>query len=206
MVLFDYDGTLADSFPWVMSVIDQVAERYRLPKVEPGMVEALRRLDARQITRRMGFSAWKIPWIARDMRKLAARDAQQIPLFPGVDRLLPGLSAQGIRLGVVSSNSAANVQRALGPALAPLIQEYECNVSLFGKAGRIRKILHRTRTAPGETLLIGDELRDLEAAHKAGIAFGAVAWGYTDVRAFLERSPEEVFLRMDDLLAQFDIN
>lgn len=66
-------------------------------------------------------------------------------------------------------------------------------MSIFGKAVRIRKVLQQSGASPQGTIFIGDELRDLEAAQKAGIAFGAVAWGYTDVGAFQERAPQEVF-------------
>ena len=71
LVLFDYDGTLADSFPWLLSVINQVASQYHLPRVEPNDYETLRRLDARQIIRSMGFSFWKIPLIARDICRIS---------------------------------------------------------------------------------------------------------------------------------------
>ena len=206
LALFDYDGTLADAFPWLMGVIQQVADQYHLPEVELDDSETFRRLDAHQMVMRMGFSFWKIPLIARDMRRLATRDAHKIPLFPGVDQLLHGLSRQGIRLGVVSSNSSENVQRAIGPALAALIQYYECNVSIFGKAARIRKVLQQSGASPQDTIFIGDELRDLEAAQKVGVAFGAVAWGYTDVSAFLERSTQEIFMSMEALLARFDLS
>ena len=205
LVLFDYDGTLADSFPWLLSVINQVASQYHLPRVEPNDYETLRRLDARQMIRSLGFSFWKIPLIARDMRKLAARDIQQIPLFAGVDRLLRGLSDQGVRLGIVSSNSSENIQQVLGPDIAGLIRDYECDVSVFGKAARLRKILRQSGVACKEVIFIGDEFRDLEAARKAGVAFGAVAWGYASIDALQARSPDEVFMSMDELLAKFDL-
>jgi phosphoglycolate phosphatase len=48
-------------------------------------------------------------------------------------------------------------------------------------------------------LCIGDEIRDLEAAAKAGIPFGAVAWGFTQIEALQAHAPAEVFMRMDEI-------
>jgi phosphoglycolate phosphatase len=45
---------------------------------------------------------------------------------------------------------------------------------------------------PGEAIVIGDELRDLEAARAEGLPFGAVAWGYTRVEALTAQAPAAV--------------
>jgi phosphoglycolate phosphatase len=203
MVLFDYDGTLADSFPWLLSMVDRVIDQYHLPRVEAKDYETLRSMSAQQIIRRMGGSIWKIPLIARDMRRLAGKDIDRITLFPGVDHLLRELSGQSIRLGVVSSNSTTNVRRLFGPELAALIQDYECNIRIFGKAARIRKIVKRSGISRFDTLYVGDEQRDLGAARKAEVAFGAVAWGYARIDALRERSPDEIFHSMEELISRF---
>jgi phosphoglycolate phosphatase len=49
-------------------------------------------------------------------------------------------------------------------------------------------------------LAIGDELRDLEAATRAGIPFGAVGWGFTHIEALKAQAPAEAFAHMDDLV------
>ena len=57
---------------------------------------------------------WKIPFIARHMRQLVARDAHLIGLFQGVDALLSGLAECDVGIAIVTSNSEANVRRILG--------------------------------------------------------------------------------------------
>jgi phosphoglycolate phosphatase len=116
-----------------------------------------------------------------------------------MDELLPRLVGMGIQLAVVSSNTRANVQRVLGPANAALISYYECGVALLGKTGRFRKILKRSKVHAHEALCIGDELRDLEAARKAHIPFGAVTWGYNLAEAMRAHSPRAVFTTVGEI-------
>ncbi|NMB89657.1 MAG: HAD hydrolase-like protein, partial [Chloroflexi bacterium] len=59
-----------------------------------------------------------------------------------------------------------------------------------------------SRIHPGEALCIGDEIRDIEAAHKVKIPFGAVSWGYTNVEALQAHAPFEVFANIEDMLTK----
>jgi phosphoglycolate phosphatase len=148
---------------------------------------------------RLGIPAWKLPLIARHIRKLKSRDRDAIGIFPGVGTLLRRLSDHGVVLAIVSSNSEANVRRVLGPELAPLIHHYACGASLFGKAASFRKVLRWCDVAPAETLCVGDELRDLEAAGEAGIPFAAVTWGYATADALRAHAPDAVFERVEQI-------
>ena len=193
LVVLDFDGTLADSFDWFCSVLNGVAERYRFRRVEAHEVEALRLQGARAIVAHLGIPRWKLPFIARHMHALAARDAARIALFPGVPAMLSEIAAAGVPLAILSSNRADTVRRVLGPENAGCIAAYACGASLFGKAWRLRTLLARTGVAPQQALCIGDEVRDLEAARILGCPFGAVAWGYTDARALAALGPDHMF-------------
>ena len=196
------DGTLADSYPWFSSVINSVADRFAFRRIAPEEVETLRRLDSQRILERLGVPRWKLPLIARHLRALKAQHIADITLFPGVNRMLRELKARGLRIGIVSSDSEANVRRTLGAENAHLIDDYACGASLFGKRAKFTRLLTRSGIAPGHTIAIGDELRDAEAARDLGIAFGAVAWGYTHVEALQDARPEHVFSDMGDIFAQ----
>lgn len=78
---------------------------------------------------------------------------------------------------------------------------YACGISLFGKLAKIRGLLRTHRLPATAALTIGDEIRDLEAAESVGVAFGAVAWGYTTVSALAARRPTHLFTTVDDIIA-----
>ncbi len=203
LVAFDFDGTLADTFPWFCSVLNDVADRYRFRRVESHEVERLRTLSARAIIADLGIPAWKVPPIARHVRALAARDAGSIRLFPGVSEMVSTLDAAGIGLAVVSSNGEATVRRALGET-GRSVRHYACGAALFGKARHLRAVAREAGVAPDAMLAVGDEIRDAEAAAKAGCAFGAVAWGYTDPAALAAQAPAHLFGEPGEIVRVFE--
>jgi phosphoglycolate phosphatase len=200
LVMFDFDGTLADSFPWFAQVVNDMADTYAFKRIEAHEVETLRGLNARQIIKHVGVPWWKLPRIGRHMQRLTAENIDRIALFAGVDRMLEQLSAAGVTLALVTSNSYNNARRVLGPENAARISYYECGASMFGKHGRFRRVLRQSRTLPHDALCIGDELRDLEAARKAGIPFGAVGWGFTQIAALQAQRPAELFMRVEEIV------
>ncbi len=200
LAIFDFDGTLANSLPWFMSVVNEVADKYKFKRIEHHEVDLLRGYSAKRIMQHLAVPTWKMPLIGNHMLKMMAKDIGQIGLFEGVDDLLQHLSSNGVKLAIVSSNSLENIRQVLGPKTSALINDYECGVSIFGKQVKFRKILRRSGVLPGEAICIGDEIRDLEAAKKEQIPFGAVAWGATRVEALEAHGPTEVFARVEDIV------
>jgi phosphoglycolate phosphatase len=199
LVMFDFDGTLADTFPWFLQTFDQVADRFGFRRLDRAETETLRGMDARAIMRHHRVPAWKVPFIARHARGLMAGQIAQLRLFAGIEAALGALADRGFILGLVTSNSRSNAATVLGPALLARFAEVECGISMFGKASKLRRLVRRSRVPPGSALFVGDELRDADAARAAGIDFGAVAWGYARLDALLARGPQRVFEQPADL-------
>lgn len=192
LVILDFDGTLADSWPWFRAVLPDAMRHFGLAPITADQAEALRGEPARAILARLGIPAWQIPRIALHLRR-AARDAPPPPLFPGIPALLTRLHAAGITLAIASSNSAAQIARGLGPELDALIAHRAVEASLFGKATRFRRLLRESRIAAPSALAIGDETRDIEAAREAGIPCGAVTWGYATAARLAAERPDAIF-------------
>jgi phosphoglycolate phosphatase len=145
----------------------------------------LRGMGATEIMAHLGVPRWKLPLIANHMRKRKALEIAETRLFDGVERMLMRLHQAGIKAAVVSSNSEANVRAILGPVLAGRIACFECGASVF--------------ISPPDALCIGDEIRDLEAARRAGLAFGAAGWGFTRPEALQARGPNVLFSSLDEI-------
>lgn len=201
LVIFDFDGTLADSSGWVRGVLNDVARRYGFRTLTADEFTMLRGQDSRAIVRYLGVPMWRMPLIAAHMRGLMRRDAGRIALFGGVDALLRGLADRGVTLAIVSSNAEDNVRRILGPENAGLIAHYECGASIFGKRSRFRRVLRRTGIPTGEAVAIGDETRDIEAAALEGLASGAVAWGYATPELLRRQGPTLLFDSVEHMTA-----
>ena len=196
LAIFDFDGTLADSFPFFIRVFNQLAEQHGFKGIEPDLAPTLRHYHTRQMMELVGMPAWKLPFVARSFIALMRQNAASIALFEQIDDLLLHLAKQGVTLAIVSSNAYDNVSRILGPANTKLFSHFECGMSIFGKPPRIRKVLKKTGIPCREAIYIGDQVSDLEAARKVNVAFGAVSWGYGAIESLREHSPEEEFDRV----------
>lgn len=188
LIILDFDGTLADSAPWFAGELNRVARRFGFREVNAAEREGLRGMGTREILRFLRVPGWKLPFIARHMRRRVAEEAWAISLFPGTPLLLERLAALA-PLAIASSNSEANIRRILGPGMA-LITRCEGGSSLFGKARKFRRLIRDAGAGPRATLCIGDELRDIEAARAVGARAVAVSWGYAAREGLASAGPD----------------
>jgi phosphoglycolate phosphatase len=193
LAIFDFDGTLADSFPFFIRVFNQLAQQHGFKEIEPELVPDFRHYNARQMMEHVGMPSWKLPFVAKSFISLMQQNAASISLFEDIDDLLLHLADKGVALAIVSSNSYDNISQILGPANTKLIRHFDCGMSIFGKSSRIRKVLKKAGVSEREAIYIGDQTTDLEAARKEKVAFGAVSWGYGTIESLRELSPEEEF-------------
>jgi len=199
LIIFDFDGTLADTFPFVLNIVDQVTDKFKLKKIDGNEIEMLRSFDARKIIKHLEIPLWKVPKIAHYAQTLLAKEIHRMYLFEGIEQLLQNLSDEGIKLAIVTSNTYENVCQVLGAKNAALIQYYECGVPVFGKQSKLKKILKKSGIPAVDAFCIGDEIRDIQAAQKVKIPFGAVAWGFTKLEAFQAHSPSEMFASVAEI-------
>lgn len=201
LAIFDFDGTLADTWAWFAAALADVSERFDLRRVGPEELERLRGRPNREIVRAFRVPWWKLPRIATYMRAHAAAAASRIALFPGAAELVRDLAAAGCTVAIVSSNREDTIRRVLGPELAAAVARYDCGASLYGKAAKFRKVVRRSGVPRADAIAIGDEVRDVDAARDAGIASGAVTWGYATEAALREAGPTHVFASIAALRA-----
>ena len=96
LAIFDFDGMLADTFPWFLRVMSSVADRYRFKRIEEHEIDGLRHKSAREIIEHLAVTRWRLPFIARHMRALAAQEPDTARLFDGVGQALERLSRAGV--------------------------------------------------------------------------------------------------------------
>lgn len=201
LVIFDSDGTLADTLPWMRGVFNELAEEFGFRKVAPEEYELFRDLHGTALLKKLDLPLWKLPRVVNAMRRKMAAHSGNFTMFTGIAGALQALTAAGKQLAIVSSNSQENVARILG-AHAAQIHHFACGVSMFGKAARLRAVARAASVLPTQAIYIGDEIRDAEAARKAGLAFGAVAWGQHSTAALRGQCPDEFFEAPEQIVSR----
>lgn len=177
LVVFDFDGTLADSLASAVAIFNRIAPDLGLTAVVN--LETARRTPTRQLLRQMGVRFWRLPRVIRAFQAAAAEHAPDLKLHPGIAAVLAGLHADGRRLGILSSNREDNIRATLrANGVEDLFTFVVGYPKLFGKAKALRRILRAERLDRADVLFVGDELRDIEAGRKTRVDTAAVTWGF----------------------------
>lgn len=200
LYIFDFDGTLADTFPWFLANLNLLAAKHKFLPFRPEELDELRGLEIRKLMQRLEVPMWKLPLIAKDMRRRMVGELKNFKLHPGVPEALLELNKRGALTAMVSSNSEANVKKVFGPELSRSFSQYQCGASLFGKTRLIKRVLKAASVSARDAVYIGDESRDHEAAAAAGVDFGFVGWGYSLNGEFSGKKPAHIYQAPKDFL------
>src|SRR5262249_18000658 len=150
-------------------------------------------MTTRQFLRQQGISLWRLPRLVRRYQALAAEEADKLKLAAGLPDVLARIAESGVRLGVLSSNREDNIRRCLRANGAEGHVAFVVGYPrLFGKGKALKRILRAERLNRNDVLYIGDELRDVEAAKKAGVRVAAVTWGFHKVEVLRTGAPDFV--------------
>ena len=125
----------------------------------------------------------------------------EIKMFEGMHETLAQLHDAGYTLYIMSSNSTQNVRSFLSfHKVDTYFTEIHGGIGLFNKAAAIRKVLRRNGLRAEDSIYIGDEVRDIDGARKAGVHVISVAWGYNDPEALKRNHPDAVIASPKDLM------
>ncbi|HZV53581.1 MAG TPA: HAD-IA family hydrolase [Rhodocyclaceae bacterium] len=185
-VFFDLDGTLADTAPDLGGALNELLEEFgRIP-----LDRATLRPHVSAGTRGMlgiGFGLMPddsdYPNLAKRFLDLyAARLCKGTRLFNGMAPLLDHLDEQGILWGIVTNKPArftlplADCLQLSGRAAAIISGDSTSRPKPAPDS--LLLACEQAGVSPSLTLYVGDDLRDVQAAHAAGMPAVAAAWGY----------------------------
>ncbi len=184
-VLFDLDGTLADTAPDLAAAVNKLRTDRGL---SPSPFEQLRPFASAGARGLIGvafgltpadseFDALRTEFLAN----YAAQIADQTTLFDGIAGLLRKLQDNGMYWGVVTNKPARYTD-----ALLPLIGLDHAGCSISGDTTPHAKphpeplfeACRRLGLQPADCWYVGDDLRDIQAGQAAGMPTIAAGWGY----------------------------
>ncbi len=190
-VIFDFDGTIADSWPTIMGVAEELMGRREHFSDEE--IASLRDLSLSEVMKRLGIPKWKWPLLLFQGRRRLRAHLHDIPLHKGMADVLERLHKQGIPLYVLSSNSTENVQKYLRfHKLDRCFTAVYGGASVFGKAPRLLSLIQKEHVDHTTSWYVGDEVRDIHAAHTLRLKIVSVSWGLNTHGALVARRPEVV--------------
>jgi len=201
VILFDFDGTIADTFETILAIGNRLAAEFGYEPADPSSVRQLRNLNTRQIIRQANVPVFKLPAILRRLQSELSIEILQSSPIAGMEAALKRLKQQGNQLGIVTSNSAENVALFLQKHNLDILFDFVCSgASLFGKSRIIRRLFKERAFVPEAVIYVGDETRDIEAARKLKVKVVAVSWGFNSGQILAAYNPDILVHQPQDLV------
>ncbi|MBK1719426.1 HAD-IA family hydrolase [Thiocystis violacea] len=199
-ICFDFDGTLVNSMEVAFDAFVRVGPEFGCKPFTREQLLDLRGLHVREVIRAVGVPLYRVPQLARRMRRMMRAGLMDTPPVEGIGEVLEVLARRGYRLVVLSSNAENSVRDYLARHDLNGFERVIGDTGLFSKSKALRELAHGMRIAPERLLYVGDEIRDIEAAHRAGVRSAAVGWGYNTLERLADLRPDLRLDRPRDLL------
>jgi phosphoglycolate phosphatase len=180
-VVFDFDGTIADSKQVFIEVYNELAARHGFRPMREDDVEALRGMSIPERLRAMQVPVYRLPTLVFEFTRAYKPRVDRLPFCDGIPELLEQLQSRGLRLHVLSSNAEDNILRFLSLHRIESMESVLSARSIFGKNRTLARFLRTQRARPEDVLYVGDEERDVLACQENRVRVAAVAWGFESV-------------------------
>jgi phosphoglycolate phosphatase len=199
-IIFDFDGTIADTLDAVVKIVNDHSEDFGYNKVTKQDIPYLQGKKPREILSHLGISIFKLPsWVKKIHSEINKEITNMTPTV-NISPLLSDLSDDtDIHLGILTSNTQENVQQFLEKNELDFFEFVHTGKSVFGKSHLINKIVKQQHLNPNEVVYVCDEIRDIEAARKSGIQSVAVTWGYNTKDVLAKENPNFLVATPDEL-------
>lgn len=200
-MIFDFDGTLADTLPLCCAAFQEVTRRHLGRDYTVAEIVALFGPSEEGIFQQIAGDRWTA--CLDDYLDIYEREHHRCPApFAGVSEMLDALRERALRVAIVTgkgSSSAAISLRRLG------LDRHFTRVESGSPRGSvkpeaIRRIVDEWAIDPGTVAYVGDAPNDITEARAAGVVPLAAGWAATaDHVALLEREPADLFTTVDEL-------
>ncbi len=199
-VIFDFDGTLADTEEANFIIYQKLAQKYNLRNISMYELGHLKKMHAKDVMAYVELKKRYLPFLLKKGKNLLTQDIKNISLCkPNIFKIIGELREMGIKTAIITTNSRTNVKLFLE---AHNVDVFDLIVSaaMFGKESKMKRIVKKEKINKAEFLYVGDEIRDITAARNAGIDIASVGWGYNTVESLKKHEPDYLIFEPSELI------
>ncbi len=197
-IIIDFDGVITDSANTQIGIINDLAARFHYQKIKN--IDQFKKHSMKELIKLLKIPPDKTNEVVNQIRQESSRRYHKVKPFPEIIPVLQKLS-EDHQLFVLSSNAKEVINPYLQKhQLKNLFTEVYSSKGLFDKDLVIKKIIDKFNLSKSSIAFIGDEARDIEAAHSAGIKGIAILWGFDSRNKLEETNPDHLCTTPKDLL------
>lgn len=200
-LIFDFDGTIADTFTPTMNLLAQDFKRWgdRFNKNET--IKDLRAMSIGEIIQTIPGGWWKFAFLLFKTKRQVKKMMGKVLPYPGIIYTLRSLHDQGYRLFIVTSNEVTTVKNFLRHYnLDDVFVEIIPTKGLFNKANTLKKVMRHHQLSFAHTFYIGDEIRDVQACKKINLKIISVSYGFNSAVGIARHRPNYLVKKPTGLL------
>ncbi|NLK64263.1 MAG: HAD-IA family hydrolase [Tissierellia bacterium] len=199
-LIFDFDGTLADTEEANFVIYQKLAEKYNLRNITLDELGHLKKMNAKDVIAYVELKKRHLPFLLKKGKNLLTQDIKNISLCkPDIFHIIGKLREMGIKTAIITTNSKTNVKLFLEAHNVDVI-DLVVSAAMFGKESKMKKIVKKEKISLSEFLYVGDEIRDITAARNAGMDIASVAWGYNTVESLKNHEPDYLIFEPSQLI------
>ena len=199
-LIIDFDGTVANSIEAIFQLINKLAPSYGFEPLSQETFNTLRDLSIPKACRKLHFPLSKLPQAITTVLNEYRQIMPQLQPCPGMDTVIRKLKEWGIILGLISSNDAEHINDFLKRNNLDCFDWIEGTKGILGKHNSIRTQVKKHKLNQNHTFYIGDEVRDIKAAHRSKVKIISVTWGLHSEENLLRHHPDYLVRKPEELL------
>jgi len=204
VIIFDFDGTIADSRMTLVKIANELAPQFGYPTVNEEDIVKYSNMSSREVIENSLIPTYKIPFLLRRVKRELNKQIATLKPFVGIKEVLTELRSYGYSLGIITSNIQENVVNFLrNNYLDSYFDFIYSGTTLFGKDKIINRVIKQKQLDSQKMVYVGDETRDIEAAKKSKIKIVAVTWGFNSPDVLAEYQPDFLIDTPEELIAIF---
>lgn len=207
LVIFDFDGTLADTSECIVKTAQRTMERLGLPMRSEWEIKQTIGLPLEECFRRLVRENRTDNLIERCTdyyrEEFFTLQEQTIRLFPGVKGWLQRLKDEGVKIAIATSRGGKSLgmlcdQLGIGDFItmrmsSDLVTEKKPAPEM------VERILAELKFSPDETLVVGDTVYDIEMGQRAGCDTCGVTWGNQSEEELKTLNPTMIISEIQNL-------
>ena len=200
VLIFDFDGTIADTHFYLCSISNQLSSEFMFEKIKWDEINLLKDKSAREVITHLKIPVFKIPAIVAKGKQEFGKNIDGLKPFHGLRDVLCQLKEKSVRIGILSSNSSNNITQFLNNHDLNIFDFVYTTTKIWTKNTSLKKMIQDHQLSKGRIIYVGDEIRDIHAAKKIGVKVAAVAWGYNSILALKQHNPDFLICHPSELL------
>ena len=200
ILIFDFDGTVADTLYHLISISNRLSKKFGYKEINLEDVENMRDWTSQQVFKHLKVPYLKIPYILKCAREEMQKDYTNIKIFSEIKETLIEIRNRDYEIGIFTSNSHTNVVNILKQNQLNIFDFILTTPKLWNKNRGLKRIIRQRNIIKDTVIYIGDETRDIQAAKKVGVKSMAVGWGYNSIKKLKSLNPDYIAFTPHDIL------